>query len=248
MEAKTDSTAERAISPWYEKELKMNESTGPPTGFDIRTKRTDITKENFLQAIDNSSVPQEALMCYATFVFESIRRNKGESECFAPILEVKSVGESLLRLVYGQTRPSRMYRPSVIKRALNSKRKSTQQILHSIFEGNPNDQDHLHYITRAVLLSADQDKIDSSLARLRDVANNRGDAYKDLLSERPNIRNLLVEYCVKVLHLYGKTFDTPFLFKVRGTPAFLVDLHGFFDNEYFPSNETLDRMFEEKRI
>ena len=56
-----------SVSPWYDKELKIDPSAKLPTGFGVLSSRDDITRDNLLVAISNQSVPSEAVMCYAVF-------------------------------------------------------------------------------------------------------------------------------------------------------------------------------------
>ena len=246
MAAKTDSTTPRSVSPWYEKGLKIERSTQPPKGFDVRTKRPDITRENFLEAVDNSSVPQEALMCYANFVYDSIRRKEGEKAWLIPLLELKRVGESLIRLIYGTTKPSKRYQPFYIRRRVKQKHLQTQAILESIFDADPTDQCHLRYIATATNLPNEKEQLNASMAKLRSIVVNQPGVLQEVLSGTPDLRERLIDYCVQVMGLYKKPFDTPFLFKVTGTPAFLIDLTEFFDDNYLPTMETLNQMFRDK--
>ena len=64
------------VSPWYNRDLKFNNKTKPPSGFGIYTRRDDINEAEFLRAIDNQSVPREAVLCYANLVCDSIKHKR----------------------------------------------------------------------------------------------------------------------------------------------------------------------------
>ena len=61
--------------------------------------------------------------------------------------------------------------------------------------------------------------------------------------KREVIYNSINAYCVSVVQQYKRAFLTPFLFKVKDHPAFLVDCSAFFDDSCLPSINVLSSLF-----
>ena len=122
------------VSPWYDKDLEVDKSAKLPTGFGVVTSRDDITKDNFLVAISNQSVPSEAVMCYATFLCKLIKHGKKQHQCTMSAPQLKRIGESLINLVHGKKKglTQKNTVPSVFSRAIQKKSKSTADVISNI--------------------------------------------------------------------------------------------------------------------
>ena len=247
------------VSPWYDKQLEEDESANLPDGFRVVTARSDIHTNNFLVAISNQSVPPEAVMCYANFVCESILHGKKHQQFTMPATELKKVGDRLTELFYGdiyvwkKKSKQNPFCNSIARRAIEKNKIHPQRMLSAIFKaGLTNETGQLTNLAQTVIARQEREKVKGGPLKLLQVlSETQPDSWDQKLQElgfgkdTTVIQRRVTGYCLTVLNLYGKAFFAPFLFKVKGHAAFLVNMKAFFDESCLPTMEVLNKQFKE---
>ena len=237
-------------SPWYEKKL-LSYSKPPPNGFDVFTVREDINKDNLLVAIDNKSVPEEAVNCYARLFCDEIKKQQNQK---TPPFHLKAdtlkpIAETLITQVYQGHDINIIDLKKRDFRKKTTRNTSLPTLLSAILPPLQKDSESMFYSTNRIF-PVTKGATETFFQLLLTIPG-RPDDYKKIFAEfdqriQPvTVHNGVLEYCWDVISLYRKAFLTPFLFKVKGQPAFLVNTSHFINKTCLPSMNDLDKLFKE---
>lgn len=146
-------------------------------------------------AIDNKSVPEEAVLCYARFVCDSVAHRGKRGAFFMPAHNLKAVGDALVLLLYkGQDDAILEMRKREFGREITKFNTTIPRLLSTILAALRSENNLLEYMAKFVIPGARSDPVNI----LRSLTEHPNHYAQILLGASVNSANFIfrvVDYC-----------------------------------------------------